>query len=286
MDHVKPPVALPVLGAPATDTHAHLALLDDPAGALERAGGAGVSFVATVADVTEEPLGTFDGLAVWESEARYRLEQWGNDVLTVPDVRIIVGVHPHNAKHVNAAVDGEIRTLARDPRVCALGEMGLDFHYDHSSRDEQRAAFRNHLALAHELGLPACVHLREAHEEGLRILTEVGVPEAGCILHCFTEGPKTAELFLEIGCHISFGGVVTFPKADVVREAISVVPLDRMLVETDCPFLAPEPHRGRSNEPAFVALTIGRIAAVLGEDPVAIAAATTVNALTLLGSNG
>ncbi|MDO8964951.1 MAG: TatD family hydrolase [Coriobacteriia bacterium] len=281
-----PPVDLPELGTAVADTHAHLDMLDDPAGALERAGAAGVAFIATVADVTEEPLGTFDGLAAWEREARERLREWGNEHLSIPETRIIVGVHPHNAKHHDAIVEAELRSLALDPRVCAIGEVGLDFHYDHSPREDQRAMFRAHLAIAHELGLPVCVHLREAHEEGLRVLAELGVPEAGCIIHCFTEGPKTAELFLELGCHIAFGGVVSFPKADVVREAVAVVPLDRMLLETDCPFLAPAPYRGRTNEPAFVTLTAAAVAAIRGVNPVEIASRTYENARALLARGG
>jgi TatD DNase family protein len=286
MTDPKPPADLPHLGAPTADTHAHLDMLDDPAGALERAAAAGVSFIATVADATEEPLGTYDGLPAWEHDAAARLEQWGNAHLSVPRIRVIIGVHPHNAKHFDRTVEDEIRRLALDARTCAIGEVGLDFHYDHSPRDDQRAMMRRHLEMAAELALPVCVHLREAHEEGLEVLREVGVPPAGCIIHCFTEGAKTAELFLDLGCLISFGGVVTFPKADVVREAVAVVPLERMLLETDCPFLAPEPYRGRVNEPAFVTLTAAEVAVIRGSSPAEIAATTLDNALRVLGPRG
>ena len=283
MTDPKPLADLPRLGASVADTHAHLDMLDDPAGALERAALAGVSFVVTIADVTEEPLGTYDGLPAWEREASERLEQGSNANPPPPETRVIVGVHPHNAKHFDAAVADELRRLALDARTCGIGEVGLDFHYDHSPRDDQRAMMRRHLELAHELGLPVCIHLREAHEEGLEILRETGVPAAGCVIHCFTEGPRTAELFLDLGCLIAFGGVVTFPKADVVREAVAFVPLERMLLETDCPFLAPAPYRGRTNEPAFVTLTAAAVAGIRGTAPAEVATATLGNARGVFG---
>jgi len=283
MTDPKPLADLPRLGASVADTHAHLDMLDDPAGALERAALAGVSFVVAIADVTEEPLGTYDGLAAWEREASARLEQGGNADVSLPETRVIVGVHPHNAKSFDAAVADELRRLALDARTCGIGEVGLDFHYDHSPRDDQRAMMRRHLELARELELPVCIHLREAHGEGLEILRETGVPSAGCVIHCFTEGPKTAERFLDLGCLIAFGGVVTFPKADAVREAVAFVPLERMLLETDCPFLAPAPYRGRTNEPAFVTLTAAAVAGIKGTAPAEVATATLQNARAVFG---
>jgi TatD DNase family protein len=192
-------------------------------------------------------------------------------------------VHPHNAKHFDAAVADEMRRLAVDARTCGIGEVGLDFHYDHSPRDDQRAMMRRHLELAGELELPVCIHLREAHAEGLEILRETGVPSAGCVIHCFTEGPDTAERFLDLGCLIAFGGVVTFPKADAVREAVAFVPLERMLLETDCPFLAPAPYRGRTNEPAFVTLTAAAVAGIKGSAPAEVATITLENARGVFG---
>jgi TatD DNase family protein len=275
-----PEAVLPALGESIADTHAHLDMLDDPAGALERAALAGVTMIATIADLSEEPELTLDGLASWREEAGSRLRARGAGE-TSPDVRVIVGVHPHNAKHYDDATDAALRARTADARVCAIGEVGLDYHYDHSPRDAQLSAMRRHLAAAHEAGLPVCVHLREAHEEGLAVLLEAGVPAAGCIIHCFTEGPAWAERFLEIGCHIAFGGVVTFPKAAEVRAAVRMMPLDRLLVETDCPFLAPVPYRGRTCEPAFVTLTAARIAEVRGVDPATVARATLDNARRL-----
>ncbi|HEX9094236.1 MAG TPA: TatD family hydrolase, partial [Coriobacteriia bacterium] len=260
-----------------------LDMLDDPSAALELAAVSGVTLVATVADVTEAPLGTFDALPVWIEEAEKRMSDWGVAHAAAPEVRIIVGVHPHNAKGYTGEVALQLERLAGDPRVAAIGETGLDFHYDHSPRDWQFHAFRAQLEMAHRLRLPVAVHLREAHEEGLEILREMGVPEAGCIIHCFTEGPKTAELFLEMGCHISFGGTVTFKKADTVRKAAAVVPLDRLLLETDCPFMTPEPYRGVSNQPAWVTFTAERLAEIKGIPTAELATATMQNSTALLG---
>ncbi len=271
------PIELPVLGAPVADTHAHLDMLDDPAGVLERAAMAGVSFVLTVADLTEAPEGTFDALDAWLSQAAGRLFDWDIDAVP-PDVRILLGVHPHNAKDFDADTEAHLLELVSDPRVAAIGEMGLDFHYDHSPRDAQRRAFRIQLQAAHRCSLPAVVHLRDAHDEGLAILKELGVPDAGCVIHCFTGDAALAEPFIEMGCYISFAGPATFKKADAIRAA-AAVPLDRILVETDCPFMAPEPYRGRTNEPAWVVLIAARIAAARGMDPASFAEAVYENSL-------
>jgi TatD DNase family protein len=283
MSEHKPRVEVPRLGGRTADTHAHLDMLDDPAGAIERAAVAGVMFIATVADVTEAPLGTFDALGAWVVEAQERMDQWGVPHPETPELRIVVGVHPHNAKGYTSEVADTLRELAVDPRVGAIGEIGLDFHYDHSPRDHQRRALEAQLSLAHDLGLPAVIHLREAHEEGIAILRDVGVPKAGCIIHCFTEGPKTAELFLEMGCHLSFAGPVTFPRADVLLQAVEVVPIERLLAETDCPFMTPVPERGRSNEPAWVTFTVQKLAEVKGLAPADVAEAILANAKRLLG---
>jgi TatD DNase family protein len=172
-----------------------------------------------------------------------------------------------------------------DSRVRALGELGLDFHYDHSPHDDQRSMFRRQLALAHETGLPVVVHLREAHAEGLAILRDVGVPSAGCVIHCFTEGAELAEEFLDLSDSIviSFAGPVTFSKAEQIREAARVVPIDRLLVETDCPFLAPAPYRGRPNEPAFAVLNAAKVASAKGLEPAEVATAALANARRLFG---
>jgi TatD DNase family protein len=269
---------LPDLGAPSVDAHAHLVMLDDPVAALVRAAHARIALVATVVDLTEDPERTFSGLDGWVHEAQTHLDA---DGLTVPDVSLIAGWHPHNAKEGDDALLERLRELAGDPRLGAFGELGLDYHYDHSPRDAQRAWFREHLALAHEVGLPVEIHLREAHEEGLEIIEEVGPPPAGCVIHCFTEGPDLAQRFLDLGCLISFAGPVTFKKADTVREAARIVPLDRLLVETDCPFLAPHPYRGRPNEPAFAVLNAAAVADAKGVPHAEVASAALANARRL-----
>jgi TatD DNase family protein len=279
---------LPLLGAPTADAHAHLDMLADPAGALARAARAGVELVCTIVDLTEEPEVTLDGLAGWLHAAGAELAAGGGDAPVVPDVRLVLGVHPHNASGYDAAMHERLgvlaRSLGRDVAV-ALGELGLDFHYDHSPREAQRDAFRRQLALAHELGLPVMIHLRAAHDEGLEILRDVGVPEAGCIIHCFTEGPETAERFLALSdaVVISFAGPVTFAKAQQIRDALNVVPADRMLAETDSPFLAPAPYRGEANEPAFVVLNVARIAEETGRAPAEVASTCLANARRVFG---
>jgi TatD DNase family protein len=271
---------LPDLGAPSVDAHAHLDMLEDPVGALVNAAKAGIALVATVVDLSEEPETTLEGLEGWLAAAGERLTPLG---LSAPEVRLIAGWHPHNAKEGNEELYARLRELTADLRVGAFGELGLDFHYDHSPRDTQRNWFRRQLELAHDVGMPVEIHLREAHDEGAAILGELGVPKAGCIIHCFTEGAELAERFLDLGCHISFAGPVTFAKAEQVREAARVVPLDRLLVETDCPFLAPHPYRGRKNEPAFAVLNAEAVARAKGIEPSAVASAALANARLLLG---
>ncbi len=273
------PTELPRLGALSADTHAHLEMLDDPAGAIERAAMAGVGLIVTVVDVTETPdEGTFDLLDTWLDDAKQRLEQWELPYVRTPDVRIILGAHPHNAKNFDEHAEKRMLELSTDPRVVGIGEIGLDFHYDHSPRSLQRRAFRVQLDGAQRCRLPAVAHLREAHDEGIEILKDVGVPDAGCVIHCFTgDADRVAEL-VEMGCYISFAGPVTFKNADAIRAAAAVVPLDRLLVETDAPFMAPEPYRGLPNEPAWSVLTAARIAEVRGIPTAELAQATMDNA--------
>ena len=276
----EPLPALPDLGAPTADAHAHLDMLGDPVAALVRAARAGIALVATVVDLSEDPETTLDGLAAWQEAAAVEL---ASDGPAVPEVRLAVGWHPHNASAGTDRLLGRLRELAADERVGAFGELGLDFHYDHSPRDVQRAWFRAHLDLAHEVGLPVVVHLREAHDEGAAIIAERGLPPAGCIIHCFTEGPALAERFLEMGCYISFAGPVTFKKSDALREAAGLVPLDRLLVETDCPFLAPHPYRGRPNEPAYTVLNAAAVAQAKGIGAAEVASAALANARRVFG---
>ena len=203
--------------------------------------------------------------------------------LEAPHVRVILGAHPHNAKDFGPEAEAELLRLAEDPMTAAIGEIGLDYHYDHSPRDAQRAAFRRQLELARDLGLPAVVHLREAHDEGAAIMAEVGLPAAGCVLHCFTGDAALAARFVELGCSaVSFAGPVTFKKADAIREAAVSLPAEMVLTETDCPFMAPEPFRGRTNEPAFTVFTTAGIAEARAENARDFAVRAYANALALL----
>lgn len=269
-------------GQPVADTHAHLDMLDDPARAIARAALAGVGFIATVSDVSEDAWRNYDELPSWLSNADEMLNEGGHSI-ELPEVRVVLGCHPHNASAWNAETEREFRRLADSPLTCAVGELGLDYHYDHSPRDVQREAMRQHLRLAQEFGLPAVIHLREAHEDGLSILEEVGLPSAGAILHCHTLGPESMEPFLELGCHVSFAGPVSFKKADEIRRAAAAVPTGRLLTETDCPFMTPEPFRGTTNEPANVVFTATRMAQSRGEELVDFARHTFDAAQALLG---
>jgi len=277
---VPPLPELPDLGALTVDAHAHLDMLEDPVSALVRASRAGIELIATVVDLTENPEDTLEGLDAWLLRASGILEPEG---LEIPEVRVIAGWHPHNARAGSAELLVRLRELAAAGRIAALGELGLDFYYDHSPRDDQRAWFRAHLALAHELGLPVEIHLRDAHVEGLAILEEIGVPEAGCVIHCFTEGPELGERFLDLGCYLSFAGPITFKKSDPLREVARITPLERLLVETDCPFLAPLPYRGQKNEPAYAVLNAAAVAAARERPAAEIASAALENARRLFG---
>ena len=190
-----------------------------------------------------------------------------------PDVWATVGLHPHDA------VDGvdTIVDLLDTPGIVAVGETGLDYYYDHSPRDVQQQVFAAQIRLAHERRLPLVIHTRDAWDDTFDVLAAEGVPEQ-TIFHCFTGGPGEAERCLAIGAFVSISGIVTFKNAADLREAATLVPLDRLLIETDAPYLAPVPHRGRTNQPAFVTL-VGQCIADLRDVPVAdVAAATSANA--------
>jgi TatD DNase family protein len=188
-----------------------------------------------------------------------------------------VGVHPHECARVPEADWRTAEAMSRDPRIVAVGETGLDFHYDYSPRDVQEACFRRSVRMAHAAGKPLVVHVREADEVCARVLREEGVPAAGGVIHCFTGDAAAARAYLDLGLHVSAAGVVTFKTADAIREAIRIVPRDRLLVETDCPFLAPVPYRGKRNEPAYVAKTAEKVAEVWGVPVEEVARATTEN---------
>ena len=195
------------------------------------------------------------------------------------DCYAVVGVHPHDARLADDEVLEAIRAFARRPRVVGIGETGLDFHYDHSTRERQTSVFHRFCELARECSLPLVVHSRAAIEQTLDVLREEGVEHG--VMHCFSYGADAVRRFLDLGLHVSFSGILTFRNAADVREAARVVPLDRLLVETDSPYLAPEPRRGGRNEPARVADVARGLAAALGKSLDEIAERTTENARRL-----
>lgn len=192
------------------------------------------------------------------------------------DVWATVGVHPHEATN---GID-TIRDLIRHPDVMAIGEAGLDYFYDHSPRATQRQVFAEHIQLAHEHDLPLVIHTRDAWDETFEILDAETTPTR-TVFHCFTGGPSELDRCLERGAHVSFSGIVSFPSATDLREAAIRCPLSRMLIETDSPYLAPVPHRGRPNQPAWVAAVGTTIADLRGTSIAEIATATTANAHTV-----
>jgi TatD DNase family protein len=196
------------------------------------------------------------------------------------------GVHPHEAKIADEDVYDELRSLARAGRIVAIGEIGLDFHYDHSPRDVQREVFRRQIRLAREVSLPVIVHTREADDETVAILEEERAGETGGVIHCFTGGLVLARRALEMGFLISFSGILAFPRAEVIQQVARETPLDRLLVETDAPFLAPPPHRGKRNEPAFVVEVARKLAALRDVSLEEIGEATRHNHARLFGRRG
>jgi TatD DNase family protein len=197
------------------------------------------------------------------------------------DVRATVGLHPHDASRL-ADEWGALLELAEDPTVVAIGEAGFDLHYLHSPFEAQEAAFRAQIRLAHATDRALVIHSREAWDDTFRVLADEGVP-ARTVFHCFTGGPDEARRALDLGTHLSFSGIVTFKSADDVRAAAALAPLDRVLVETDAPYLTPVPHRGTANEPAFVTLVGEGVAAARGQTPAEVATATRATAAAIFG---
>ncbi len=189
-----------------------------------------------------------------------------------------VGTHPHNAGEETDVTTDELVQLAAHPRVVAIGESGLDYFYDSAPRDAQEQGFRRHIAAARQTGLPLVIHTRSADEDTARILREeMAIGPFPALLHCFSSGAELAHVALDLGLYISFSGILTFNRSQDVRDIAATVPLDRLLVETDAPYLAPTPYRGKRNEPAYVAKTAAVLAKVKGVSEAEIAAATTAN---------
>lgn len=246
------------------DSHVHLFSLEEGADTpLDRARAAGIDHFVCV------------GTDLETSQACVEL------AVTHPDVAAVVGLHPHEAIHLPAQREG-IEALATHPAVVGVGEAGFDLYYEHSPKAEQEEAFRWQVALAHATDRTLVIHTRDAWPDTFRVLEAEGVP-ARTVLHCFTGGPAEAERALALGCHLSFSGIITFKNAQDLRDAAALAPLDRVLVETDAPYLAPVPHRGRANEPGYVSLVGEALAAAMGRDPDEVAAATRATTRRLLG---
>jgi TatD DNase family protein len=245
------------------DSHCHLdfpQLAADETGVLSRARGAGVGGMLTIGTRLDQ----FDAVrAIAERHA---------------NVWCSVGVHPHEAKEEGQRTPDRLLAAAGHPKVIGIGETGLDFYYEHSPRAEQAESFRSHIAAARESGLPLIVHTRDADRETGDILEEEYAkgPFTG-LIHCFSSGPELARRALELGLYISISGIVTFKAAEELRVLVRDLPIDRLLVETDAPYLAPVPRRGKTNEPAFVAYTAAKVAELKGVTPEALERATTDN---------
>lgn len=249
------------------DSHCHLnykGLIETQAEVIARARATGVEAMLNIS-TREREWDEVIGLAEQE-----------------PDIWASVGIHPHEADehpHVDAA---KLVARARHPRVVGIGESGLDYYYDHSDRDQQRTSFRAHCQASRETGLPIIVHTRDAEADTAEILRdEMGKGAFPGVIHCFTASGEFADIALELGFYISISGIVTFKNAKDLQETAARLPLERLLIETDSPFLAPVPHRGKTGEPAFVADTCRFLATLRGEDPEALADATRANFHTL-----
>ncbi|MES2057316.1 MAG: TatD family hydrolase [Pseudomonadota bacterium] len=245
------------------DSHCHLnykGLAEDQAGVLERARARGVTAMLNIATRESE---WDDVLATAERES---------------DVWATVGIHPHEADqhaHIDTA---KLVDRARHPRVVGIGESGLDYYYDHSDRERQQISFRAHIAAARETGLPIVVHTRDAEDDTAAILRdELGKGAYPGVIHCFTASGAFADIALDLGFMISISGIVTFKNAKDLQETAARLPLDRLLIETDAPFLAPVPHRGKTGEPAFVADTAQFLANLRGETVEQLTGATARN---------
>ena len=195
-----------------------------------------------------------------------------------PEVTCSIGTHPHYATEESGITAGEIVAQTRHPRVVAIGEAGLDYFYQKSSREDQEAGFRTHIAAARQTGLPLVIHTRDADADTARILRdEMAAGPFKALLHCYTSGRHLAETGIELGLYVSFSGILTFPKSGELRELAAALPLESLLVETDAPFLAPQPLRGKRNEPSYVSQTANVLAGIKGVSAADIASITTAN---------
>ena len=247
-----------------TDSHCHVGYDGVGLAAVERAVAAGVTRVVTIGTDVER---SYTAVETSRAGRAMGLQLWAT-----------AGIHPHDAVQGTGGLDA----VLDEPEVVAVGECGLDYYYEHSPRDTQRSVFAAQVALARERNLALVVHTRDAWADTLGVLDDVGVP-ARTVIHCFSGGPDEARACLDRGAALSFSGIVTFKNAADVRDAARLCPLDRLLVETDAPFLAPVPHRGHVNEPAWVALVGGAVAAARGTPVAEVEEATWANTERLFG---
>jgi TatD DNase family protein len=257
---------------PIVDSHCHLDFEDfheDLPAVLDRARAAGI--VAMVC------VGSGGDLATAERAVELATKE--------RDVFAAVGIHPHDAGKILPAFWPVLETLAKAPRVVGIGETGLDYFYDHSPRQVQREIFARFLTLASAVKRPVICHVRDAHDDAIETLRTGPIPNAGGVLHCFSGNVEQARSYLDMGLYLSFSGVITFKKAEDVRTAAAFAPAERILVETDAPYLAPVPHRGRRNEPAFVFQTLEALAQIRGISTERAAEVTTANAFRLFNLN-
>ncbi len=253
------------------DSHCHLdseRFVSDQAEVIERALAAGVDHMMSI--------GTGDGPP--DIEVAVRVAD------RFAPVYATVGVHPHDASKAEPATYKHIAELLKHPKVLALGEIGLDYYYDHAPRDVQQAVFVEQMRIAADARMPIVIHTREAWEDTFALVEKHWKPTGlGGIMHCFSGGPTEAQRSLDLGFHISFAGIVTFPKSLDIQAAAKMCPAERMLIETDAPFLAPVPHRGKRNEPAFVAHTAAKVAELRSTTVDEISRQTTANFRALMG---
>jgi TatD DNase family protein len=250
------------------DAHCHLETKDfpTPADAIARAKGAGLVH-AVVVGLMQKPGDFGNAIAVAAAHPEF--------------LTPTMGIHPHDAAKATADDWATLARLCALPQVCAVGETGLDFFYNHSPHDVQADCFRRQCQLAKSLGKPVVIHVRDAHPQCAEILKSEGMSRGQ--IHCFTGDTDAARRYLELGFHLSVSGVVTYKKTEALQAAIAFTPLDRLLVETDSPFLAPLPHRGKKNEPSFVALTAAKVAQLHQRDPDEVALICAKNTAALFG---
>ncbi len=250
------------------DTHAHLEMRefnDDREDVIKRAREAGVEYIVTIGTTIES----------------------SRDAVMLADkydfIYAAIGIHPHEVRDILHPAYEILRHFAQHKKVVAYGEIGLDYHYEHSSRTDQKRKFRDMLREARELELPVIIHDRDAHEDTMQILSEEWSPDLGGVMHCFSGDAAMAERLIEMGFSLSIAGPVTFPKAEALREVVRQIPIEHLLIETDSPYLAPQPVRGKRNEPAYVRHTAEAIAKIKGLSFDDVARITSFNAMQLFG---